>query len=432
MSDPDPEVGHGPPVGHVSPGEVRRLASLLREETSGGFLLIVAAIAALIIANSPLADAYVAIRDTVIGPEGLNLDLTVGEWTADGLLTLFFFLVGLELKRELVAGQLRDVRRAVVPVAAALGGVIVPALIFVGINMGDADRLAGWPIPTATDIAFALAVLAVVGTGLPVAVRIFLLTLAVVDDLIAILIIAVVYTSDLDIVPLALAFVPLVAFAILVQIRPQLFERRRLMGLLVLLPLAMLTWLLVHASGIHATIAGVALGLTVPVLYSDRDRGEWREHAPGGLAEHFEHELRPLSAGVAVPIFAFFAAGVPIGGLAGLQAAIAEPVAIGIIAGLVVGKPIGILGMTWLVTRLTRAELDDELRWLDLVGMSIVAGIGFTVSLLVSDLSFGIGTPFDDHAKLAVLIASGVATGLAAILFLVWRRLDRRSDVRSA
>jgi NhaA family Na+:H+ antiporter len=198
---------------------------------------------------------------------------------------------------------------------------------------------------------------------------------------------------------------------------------------LILFPIAALTWALVHASGIHATIAGVALGMTVPVLYSDRDRGERREHEPGGLGEHLEHELRPLSAGVCVPIFAFFAAGVPIGGLAGLQAALAEPVAIGIILGLVVGKPVGILATTWLVTRLTRAELDDELRWADLVGMSIVAGIGFTVSLLVADLTFGIGTPFDDHAKLAVLVASALAAGLAALAFLARRR--RRSAVMS-
>lgn len=425
MPDSERLAGKVPPVGHVPPGDAQRLAGLLRGETTGGFLLIGAAIAALVVANSPLADAYVTIRDTVIGPAALHLDLSVGEWASDGLLALFFFLIGLELKREVVAGQLRDVRRAIVPVAAAVGGVVVPALVFLAVNGADPERRGGWAIPTATDIAFALAVLAVVGRGLPVAVRIFLLTLAVVDDLIAIVIIAVVFTADLDVVPLALALVPLVAFAALVQLRPRMFGSGRAAGSLVLFPLAALTWVLVHASGVHATIAGVALGLTVPVLYSERDRVQRHEHEPGGLAEHLEHELRPLSAGVCVPVFAFFAAGVPIGGLAGLQAALVEPVAIGIMLGLLVGKPVGILATTWVVTRLTRAELDDELRWADLMGMSIVAGIGFTVSLLVADLSFGIGTPLDDHAKLAVLVASGLAAGLAAVVLLARRRATR-------
>lgn len=412
-----------PHVGHVSPREARRLADLLRQETVGGFLLIAAALVALVVANSPLADAYVAVRDQVVGPSALRLDLTVGEWTSDGLLALFFFLIGLELKRELVAGALRDLRRAVVPVAAAVGGVIVPALIYVALNRGNAEAVSGWPIPTATDIAFALAVLAVVGRGLPVAVRVFLLTLAVVDDLIAIAIIAIVLTTDLEVVPLLLAVIPLVVFGALVQLRPRLFERSMVACLVLLLPLALLTWVLVHASGVHATVAGVALALTVPVVYGDRDPGPHREREPGGLAEHLEHELRPLSAGVAVPLFAFFAAGVAVGGLAGLAEALSDPVAIGIVVGLVAGKPIGILGVTWMVTRLTGAELDDDLRPVDLVGMALVAGIGFTVSLLVADLTFGSGTPHDDHAKLAILIASGVATILAAIVFLARRRV---------
>jgi NhaA family Na+:H+ antiporter len=414
-------AGSSPPVGHVPASEERRLASLLRQETTGGFLLIAAAIAALIAANSPLAEYYTALRDLHVGPASLHLDLTLGEWASDGLLALFFFLVGLELKREVVAGRLREPRRAVVPIAAAVGGVVVPAVLYLAITAGDGGARAGWPIPTATDIAFALAILAVVGSWLPAAVRIFLLTLAVVDDLIAIALIAVLYTADLQPLPLVLALVPLAAFAFCVQFRPLVFEQRTAAVLLVLVPLAVMTWILVHASGIHATIAGVALGVTVPVLYSDRDRGSRHEHEPGGLAEHFEHELRPLSAGFAVPVFAFFAAGVPIGGLDGLREALGDPVAIGILVGLVVGKPIGILGVTWLATRITRAELDDELRWGDLAGMSIVAGIGFTVSLLLADLSFGTGSPEDQHAKLAVLVASVVATVAAAVV-LGWRR----------
>jgi NhaA family Na+:H+ antiporter len=349
----------------------------------------------------------------------------VAAWTSDGLLALFFFLIGVELKRELVAGNLRQPSRAVVPVAAALGGVVVPAVLYAAINAGGGDGLRGWPIPTATDIAFALAVLALVGRGLPAAARIFLLTLAVVDDLVAIVLIAVLYATDVDPLALVAAAVPLAAFAALVQLRPGVFERRPRRGLVVLLPLAVATWALVHASGIHATIAGVLLGFTVPVLYSERDRPAEHRHAPGGLAATMEHHLRPVSAGVAVPLFAFFAAGVPIGGREGITSALSDPVAIGILVGLVVGKPIGIVITTWIVTSWTRAELDADLRWLDLLSVGTVAGIGFTVSLLVAQLTFDDGTPHGDHAKIAILAASILATVLAAAV--VWLGGRRRS-----
>jgi NhaA family Na+:H+ antiporter len=209
----------------------------------------------------------------------------------DGLLAVFFFVAGLELKREFVAGDLRDPRRAALPIAAAMGGMVVPALFYIAINLAAEDGdLSGWAIPTATDIAFALAVLAVIGTRLPAALRTFLLTLAVVDDLVAITIIAVVYTQSLSLAPLALAVIPLALFGILVQ--------RRVRSWWLLLPLAVTTWALVHESGVHATVAGVLLGFLVPVAR--------RSHGPGpGLAEHFEHRWRPVSAGVAVPIFIF-------------------------------------------------------------------------------------------------------------------------------
>ncbi|MCW2829882.1 MAG: nhaA [Aeromicrobium sp.] len=377
--------------------EASRLFDVLRRETLGGILLLIAAVAAVIAAN--VGDDYATLRDTAFGPESLHLHLTVGQWASDGLLAIFFFVAGLELKREFVAGDLRDPRRAVLPVTAAIGGMAVPALIFVLVNLGGS--LEGWAIPTATDIAFALAVLAVIGTHLPAGLRTFLLTLAVVDDLLAIVIIAVVYTSSLELVWLLLAAAPLAIFTVLVQ--------RRVRAWWLLLPLAVATWALVHASGIHATVAGVLLAFAVPVLRRDGSAGP-------GLAEHLEHRMRPISSGFAVPVFAFFAAGVAIDGWDGFTEAMSEPVTIGIVAGLLVGKTVGVFGATWLVATFTRAELDDDLAWLDVLGVAMLAGVGFTVSLLIGELAYGAGSPVDDHVKIGVLVGSVLSAGAAAVL----------------
>ncbi|WP_295656869.1 Na+/H+ antiporter NhaA [uncultured Nocardioides sp.] len=383
-----------------------RITEILRKETVGGALLLLGTAVALVWINSPAGDSYTSLRDLTVGPEVLHLDLTLGTWAADGLLAIFFFVVGLELKREFVAGDLRDPARAALPILAALGGVVVPAAVYVLINLGsDGDALSGWAIPTATDIAFALAVLAIISTHLPTGLRTFLLTLAVVDDLVAVTIIAVFYTADLDLLPLAGALIPLALFALAVQ--------RRIRSWWLLIPLALVTWVLVHESGVHATIAGVLLGFTVPVIRSAAAGGP---DAGPGLAEHFEHRIRPISAGLAVPVFAFFAAGVEIGGLTGLRESLTDPIALGIVAGLVLGKPVGILGTAWLTARFTRASLDDELTWVDLLGVSLLAGIGFTVSLLIGDLAFGAGSTADDHVKVGILTGSLVAGLLAAIL----------------
>ncbi|WP_030453390.1 Na+/H+ antiporter NhaA [Herbidospora cretacea] len=385
--------------------EARRIADILRKETIGGALLLAAAVAAMVWANSPWAEAYRGLGAIEVGPAALHLNLDLAAWAADGLLAIFFFVAGLELKREFVAGDLRDVRRAAVPVAAAFGGVLVPALLYLAIA-GEAGA-RGWAIPTATDIAFALAVLAVVGRNLPAGLRTFLLTLAVVDDLIAIVIIAVFYTAHLSVLPLLAALAPLAVFAALV--------RRRVRAWWLLLPLAFATWALVHASGVHATVAGVLLALTVPVPRRDGGEGP-------GLAEHFEHRFRPISAGVAVPVFAFFSAGVTLGGLSGLAGTLSDPIALGVVAGLVVGKPVGILLATWLVARFTRASLDDGLAWIDLVGLSVLAGIGFTVSLLIGELAFD----GQSGVKVAVLAGSLAAALLATVILRMRARVYRR------
>jgi NhaA family Na+:H+ antiporter len=399
-------------LGRGSWPEVRRIGDILRTETVGGVLLLVAAAIALIWANSPWAEMYRTLSELRVGPSGLHLNLTLAQWASDGLLAIFFFVAGLELKREFVAGDLRDPRRAALPVAAAVGGMAVPALIYVAFNAGSRDgALAGWAIPTATDIAFALAVLAIISTHLPAALRTFLLTLAVVDDLLAIVIIAVFYTSSLQPVPLVLALVPLALFALLVQ--------RGVRSWWLLLPLAVLTWALVHESGVHATVAGVLLAFTVPVAR--------RADGPGPtLAEHFEHRFRPLSAGVAVPVFAFFAAGVSIGGAGGLGASVAESVTLGIVVALVVGKTTGVLASTWLVQRFTHAQLAKGLSWWDVLGLGLLAGIGFTVSLLIGELAFGAGTERDDHVKIGVLTGSLASALLATIVLRARNRYYRR------
>jgi len=310
-------------------------------------------------------------------------------------------------------------------VAAAIGGVIVPAILYSVVNSTTAaGEVHGWAVPTATDIAFALAVLAVIGRHLPPALRTFLLTLAVVDDLIAIAIIAIFYTAEVTVAPLLIAIVPFALFTLLVQ--------RRVRSWWVLLPLAAAVWALVHASGVHATVAGVLLGFAVPVVRSDAAGGP---DAGPGLAEHFEHRFRPLSAGVAVPVFALLSAGVSVGGWSGLTSALTDPVALGIVVGLVVGKPIGILGATWLIARFTRAQLAEGLAWIDVLGLAVLAGIGFTVSLLVGGLAFGTGSTRDDHVKVAVVVgsltAALLATGILRLRNRAYRQLSEAEETDS-
>jgi Na+:H+ antiporter, NhaA family len=391
--------------------EAKFIADVLRMETVGGGLLLLGAVIALIWANSAWGDTYESLGQFVPWPggEALYLNVNLAHWAADGLLAIFFFVVGLELKREFVAGELRSPRRAALPVVAAIGGMAIPALIYVLINLNTGDgALRGWAIPTATDIAFALAVLAVIGSHLPQGLRAFLLTLAVVDDLLAITIIAFFYTEQVNFVALGGSLLPLLIFALLLRAGKTWWWA--------LIPLAAVTWTLMHASGVHATIAGVLLGFMVPVLPR---KGEHH-----GLAEHFEHLWRPVSAGFAVPVFAFFAAGVSLRD-GGLGSVLTDPVAIGVIAGLVLGKTIGILGATALMTKFTRADLGG-LKWVDILGVSLLAGIGFTVSLLIGELAFGAGSDRDAHVKAAVLIGSLTAAVLAAVILAQRNKVYRR------
>ncbi|MFC5267640.1 Na+/H+ antiporter NhaA [Kribbella qitaiheensis] len=370
------------------------LADTLRAETTGGLVLVGAAVIALIWANSPWQDAYHHLRDAQLGP------LTVEQWATDGALTLFFYLAGVELKREIVVGTLSKISEAVVPVVAAICGMAVPALIYAVINLtAEGGKPHGWAVPTATDIAFALAVLAIVGSSLPSALRAFLLTLAVVDDFGAILVIAVFFSHGLNLLALLAALALIAAFAVL--------QRFRFRTPFLYVPVVLGAWWFMHESGIHATIAGVALGLVTRVL---PDEGEARSPA-----ERLEHRLRPWSAGVAVPVFALFAAGVTLSRDA-LREMLTDPVAIGVVCGLLFGKIIGVFGGSWLTARFTRAELNSDLSWRDVGAVSVLAGIGFTVALLIAQLAFADDIAQIERAKAAVLIASLLAALIAAVL----------------
>lgn len=403
----------------VARTRIQRLRSWASRETTGGALLIGAAFLALLWANSPWRDAYQALSATVVGPAAIgplpvHLDLSLSTWAADGLLAIFFFVVGVELKQEFVAGSLRNPKEAGVPMIAAVGGMALPALIYAAVvlSLGDPGALQGWAIPTATDIAFAVGVLAIFGRGLPTAIRTFLLTLAVVDDLLAIVVIAIFYTSEIHWLSLLGTLVCVALFLWHVRSRkPRWF---------VLLPLAAVAWALMHASGVHATISGVLLGFAVPALAM---HGEATSRT-----SQYEHRLKPLSSGIALPVFAFFAAGVSLVDGDGPGAVIGQPVVAAIAGGLVLGKLLGVLGTTALITRITPLRLPDGIGVRDLLPVAFLAGIGFTVSLLISELSFG-DSEHTDGAKIAILGASVLAAILGAISLRWDARRARTADM---
>lgn len=377
-----------------------RLEEWVTKETTGGILLLIAAGIALIWANSPWRGSYQALSAITVGPADLHLNLSLATWAADGVLAIFFFVVGTELKRELVVGSLSNPKEAAVPMIAAVGGMIVPALVFVSVVLiaGDPSSLHGWAIPSATDIAFAVGVLAVFGKGLPRALRTFLLTLAVVDDLLAIVVIAAFYSSGVNFgyLAVALVFVAIFAFAV----------RLRKVHILLLILIFVGGWLFMHESGVHATIAGVAMGLTVPARPI---RGEDEDRA-GSMS----HALNPLSSGIVLPIFAFFAAGVTFVGGGGAAEIFGQPVFFAAALALVFGKFIGVMGTAAITTKLTPLRLPDAIGLRDLVPVSLLTGMGFTVSLLIAELSFE-GHDALSSAKMGVLVGTFIAATMGAI-----------------
>lgn len=381
------------------------IVRFLADETRAGFLLIGVAITALVIANTPLNDLYQHISHAEIGPESLGLNLSVHAWAADGILTLFFFIVGLELKTEFVTGALRDIREAALPMIAAAFGMIGPALLYLAIQHATGTgAYHGWAVPAATDIAFAVALLGVFGRGMPPAARTFLLTLAVVDDLLAIIVIAVFYSSNIAFGALGLSILFIGVFALLVN--------RKITYWWLLVPLALLAWIFMFKSGVHATIAGVALGLVVPAT---------RDSHGHQMTHSMVEKLGPWSAGLALPIFAFFSAGVPVlGAEGGFAAAISDPVTYSIALALPFGKLIGIWGSVFVLTKTTRLRLGNGVDLPDIAAISLLAGIGFTVAMLVAHLAFPDNETEIFHASFGVIVGTFLAAILGAIA-LKWR-----------
>lgn len=405
----------------------RAVREFLATEVAGGVVLLVATTVALVWANSPWSDAYDRLWHTeaVIGVGRWRLDLDLRHWVNDGLMAIFFLVVGLEVKREFLQGELRERNKAVLPVAAALGGMVVPALLYTAFNLSGSGA-DGWGVPMATDIAFALGVLALVAPRLPGSLRIFLLALAIVDDIGAIVVIAVFYTSELQ--PAWLA----AAAAIVVSV----FGLRRLgmsaRPLFVVLGVGL--WLAVHASGVHATIAGVVMGLLVPAtprldreimisradellnVFTPDDARQTSKLARLSVSEleWIQHMLHPLSSLLIVPIFALANAGVALTA-ADLADATRSPVTLGVVVGLVVGKTVGITGAAWLATRAGIATLGAGVRWRQLTGVAALGGIGFTVSLFITDLAFDAERTIAE-AKIGILAASLLASVVGAVL----------------
>lgn len=383
-----------------TPREQRWLLRVLRDETFGGALLLISGVVAFVIANSNLGDWYAEFRSTKIGFDAIGLNLTVAHWAADAFLAIFFFVAGLELKHEFTHGSLAQRKQAIVPIVAAISGMIVPALVYLAVVRGESGALDGWAIPVATDIAFALAVLAVAGRGLPLELRAFLLALAVVDDLGAITIIALFYSEKTDLLFIALTIALLALYALL--------QRMGLTSWYLMVPLALVIWWSTYQSGVHATVAGVLIALLT------RLKGKNGNSSPAEIAEL---RIRPISVGIAVPFFAFTAAGVDLRAL-GVET-IAQPISVAVIAGLVVGKPIGVLLATYLLTRFTSAKLNENLKWADLFGVGLLAGIGFTVSLLIAELSFTDGSGALAAGKIGILVGSLISATLAVFFLRV-------------
>ncbi|WP_040686118.1 Na+/H+ antiporter NhaA [Nocardia vinacea] len=393
------------------------LTRYLRTETVGGAILLIAAAAALLWVNSPWGQSYFTVTEYALPIKALHLDLTVADWTEDGLLAIFFFVAGLELKRELVVGELADPKRAALPIIAAVGGVVTPALIAFAVGFGVDGMERGWAIPVATDIAFALAVLAMTGSRIPASARVFLLSLAVVDDLLAIILIAVLFTTTVSALWLLAAAGCFAGWA--------LAQHKRICTPLLYVPLALISWYALHEAGIHPTLAGVALGLLTRVR---KDPGE--SEAP---ATRLEHMVQPISAGLCVPLFALFASGVPLDGKV-FQQLFSDRLSLAIILGLLLGKTVGIFGISWVAIRLGIAKRPASLGYRDMFALSVLGAIGFTVSLLVAELALtdvGDGSAVE-LAKAAVLVTSMTASLAGSALLLRRGRVHQaRRDARA-
>lgn len=392
----------------VPESEQSWLSTVLKNETVGGLLLMSAALLALIWANSNWAASYESLANYKIGPESLHLNLTLSTWAADFLLAVFFFVIGCELKHEFVLGTLSNPRIAAVPIGAAFGGMLVAAVIFTAFNYGNASQ-AAWGLPISTDVAFALAVLAIAGQRLPMELRSFLLTLAVVNDLGAIIVIAIFYGHGFYLGWFLAAVLLLISFGFL--------QAKKVTSLWIFAPLALAIWYAMFRSGIHATIAGVAMGLLMRVR---KTAGE--SISPCDKAEV---KLRPFSAGFAVPVFALLAAGVNVLGTSFSQA-LSDPLTMGVLCGLILGQPIGVTLGAFIVSRFTKGNIKAALSWWDIVVVGSLASIGFTVALLIAEVSFGNDATILVTSKFAIIFTNLVAIVVSVLVISLRSMAIRR------
>lgn len=387
----------------MNPKRITRLMQeFLRLESASGLILIAMLVLAMLLANSPLADWYNALLGTPMSIRvgALEIAKPLLLWINDGLMAVFFLLIGLEVKREMIEGQLSSRSQLALPGLAALGGLVLPALIYVWINRGDADALNGWAVPAATDIAFALGILSLAGQRVPVSLKLFLTTLAILDDLAAILIIAIFYSTDLSLISLLLAVVMLAVLFVL--------NRLDVMRLGAYIVVGVILWVLVLKSGVHATLAGVALAFAIPLRVEKKEM-------PSPLL-HLEHMLHPWVAFGIMPVFAFANAGVSLAGIT--LSTLLSPVPLGIALGLFVGKQVGVFGFSWLSIKMGLARLPDNSSWWQLYGTAVLCGIGFTMSLFIGSLAFEHrGLDYASAARLGILVGSllSAVTGYAIL-----------------
>ena len=371
-------------------------------EAASGLVLLIAAIFALIISNGSLADLYFHTLEKYlfIGVNDFGLKLSVHHWINDALMAIFFFFVTLEIKREFIQGELSNLKQAMLPIIAAVGGMIIPALFYVVINFGNSETMNGWAIPSATDIAFSLGILSLLGSRVPISLKVFLTALAIIDDLGAILIIAFFYSGDLSIVYLSLILISYILLLILNKFSIKVFTPYLIIGLFM--------WFFTYKSGIHATIAGVLLASTIPHRLKERDFS---------LLVKLEHAISPYVAFMIMPLFAFANAGVSLTGLS--LSTLLNPVPLGILCGLFFGKQIGVLLFSFVSIKLKFAEMPNNSTWLSLYGVSILTGIGFTMSLFVGNLAFVENVQYMDGVKIGVLAGSLLSTLAGYFLLLV-------------
>ena len=371
-------------------------------EAASGLVLLIAAIFALIISNGSLADLYFHTLEKYlfIGINDFGLKLSVHHWINDALMAIFFFFVTLEIKREFIQGELSNLKKAMLPIIAAVGGMIIPALFYVVINFGNSETMNGWAIPSATDIAFSLGILSLLGSRVPISLKVFLTALAIIDDLGAILIIAFFYSGDLSIVYLSLILISYILLLILNNFSIKVFTPYLIIGLFM--------WFFTYKSGIHATIAGVLLASTIPHRLKERDFS---------LLVKLEHAISPYVAFMIMPLFAFANAGVSLTGLS--LSTLLNPVPLGILCGLFFGKQIGVLLFSFVSIKLKFAEMPNNSTWLSLYGVSILTGIGFTMSLFVGNLAFVENVQYMDGVKIGVLAGSLLSTLAGYFLLLV-------------